>query len=318
MPFSRIYFTSDVHGSDICFIKFINAAKFYKANMLILGGDITGKLIVSIVKQPDGTYVSDFLGTRLTIRTPEEREDLEKKIRNNGFYPYVTTWDETERMSKDKPYLDELFAKAMVDGIKRWMSIAEERLKGTGVKCYISPGNDDLLAIDDVLNSSSIVVNPEDQVVWVDENHEMITSGFANHTPWNSPRETSEEELEVRFGKMISKVTRMDNCIFNLHVPPHDTTLDLAPELDETLKPKIMSGGGVKMAHVGSTTVRNVIKKNQPLLGLHGHIHESHASANIGRTICINPGSEYGVGVLRGAIVNIDQKKVLSYLLVQG
>jgi len=318
MALTRIFFTSDVHGSEVCFLKFLNAAKFYQAQVLILGGDITGKMIVPIVQQEDGTYLSEFMGAPLAIKNNEERDDLVKKIRNSGFYPYQTAPDEMKKLSEDKTLRDELFSKVMVDGVRRWVQIAEQRLKGTDVKCYISPGNDDRFDIDVVLKASSLVLYPEEDVVRGDCNHEMITNAWTNPTPWNSPRETSEEELAKKIAQMTSKVERMENCIFNLHCPPYNTQLDVAPELDATLKPIVNSGGGINMIHVGSVAVREAIEKHKPLLGIHGHIHESRGFAKIGRTLCINPGSEYGEGILRGAIINLDDKGIKSHLLTQG
>jgi Icc-related predicted phosphoesterase len=220
-----------------------------------------------------------------------------------------------EKLQNDKKQLDELFSTIMADGVKRWVSIAEERLKGSKVKCYISPGNDDRFDIDDALKSSSVVLYPEDEVVWIDEHHEMITTAWTNPTPWHSPRETTEDKLAE---KMASRVEHMEKSIYNLHCPPYNTPIDLAPELDETLKPKVSSGGGMSMIHVGSTAVRQSIEKHQPLLGIHGHIHESRGFVKIGRTLCINPGSEYGEGILRGSIINLDEKGFKSHILTQG
>ena len=314
---TRIFFTSDVHGSDVCFMKFLNAAKFYQANVLILGGDITGKMIVPLVEQGDGSAVADFVGVREVVKTAEERQALEKKIRNSGYYPYSTTPDEFEKLQADKGLVDELFSRVMAAGVQRWVGIADQRLKGTNVKCYISPGNDDRFDIDEVLKASTGIIYPEDEVVSIDDHHEMITSGWANTTPWNSPREVPEEELVKKFQPMIDKVQDMETAIFNLHVPPYKTPIDLAPELDPTLKP-VIKGGAISMLHVGSVTVRQVIEKYKPLLGIHGHIHESRGFTKIGRTLCINPGSEYGNGILRGAIINLDQKGVKNYGLTQG
>jgi Icc-related predicted phosphoesterase len=318
MANTRIFFTSDVHGSEVCFLKFLNAAKFYQADVLILGGDITGKMIVPIVHQPDGTAVADFLGTQQTMKTPAEVQALEKNIRNSGYYPYKSTPEEVEKLQADKQLVNELFSKVMAQGVKRWVGIAEERLKGSKVKCYISPGNDDRFEIDPMLRESSVVIYPEEKVVSIDDHHEMISSGWANITPWNSPREVPEEELIKKFGPMVDQVQNMENAIFNLHVPPFNTPLDLAPELDATLKPVVKGGGGISMIHVGSTTVRQLIEQHKPLLGIHGHIHESRGFVKIGRTLCINPGSEYGEGILRGAVINLDQKSVKSYILTQG
>jgi len=318
MALTRIFFTSDVHGSNVCFMKFLNAAKFYQANVLILGGDITGKMIVPLIQQPDRTYTADFLGMTHTLKTKQECEALEKSIQNSGYYPYMTEPDEVEKLSNDKRLQDELFSRLMVDGVNRWVHIAEERLKGTNIKCYISPGNDDRPNIDDVLRTSPVVLYPEDQVVRIDDHHEMITTAWTNLTPWKSPRETTEENLAEIIERMASKVQRMPNCIFNLHCPPHDTSIDIAPELDENLKPKVGGGGGVSMVHVGSLAVREALEKYQPLLGIHGHIHESHGFATIGRTLCVNPGSEYSEGILRGALINLDEKRIKGYLLTQG
>ena len=315
---TRIFFTSDVHGSEVCFMKFLNAAKFYEADVVVLGGDITGKMIVPIVNQTDGTAVAEFLGSQQVMKTAAEVQALEKNIRNSGYYPYSTTPGEVEKLQADKKLVDELFSKVMAASVKRWVGIAEERLKGTAVKCYVSPGNDDRFDIDPVLRGSSTVIYPEERVVSIDDHHEMITSAWSNTTPWHSPREVPEEELIKKFGPMVDKVQNMENAIFNLHVPPHNTALDLAPELDATLKPVVKGGGGVSMVHVGSTTVRQLIEKHKPLLGLHGHIHESRGFVKIGRTLCLNPGSEYGEGILRGALINLDEKSVKSYILTQG
>jgi Icc-related predicted phosphoesterase len=318
MANTRIFFTSDVHGSEVCFMKFLNSAKFYQADVLILGGDITGKMIVPIVHQPDGTAVADFLGTQQLMKTPNEVQAIEKNIRNSGYYPYSSTPEEVEKLQADKQLVNELFSKVMAQGVKRWVGIAEERLKDSKAKCFISPGNDDRFDIDAALRESSVVIYPEEKVVSIDDNHEMISSGWANITPWNSPREVPEEELIKKFGPMVDKVQHMENAIFNLHVPPYNTPLDLAPELDATLKPVVKGGVGISMIHVGSTTVRQLIEQHKPLLGLHGHIHESRGFVKIGRTLCINPGSEYGEGILRGAVINLDQKGVKSYILTQG
>ena len=317
MANTRIFFTSDVHGSEVCFMKFLNTAKFYNANVLILAGDLTGKMIVPLVEQPDGSAVADFLGTQQRVNSKEEREALEKRIRNSGYYPYSTAQDEFERLQADKKLVDELFSKVMADSVKRWVSVAEERLKGMKVKCYISPGNDDRFDIDPVLRSSSTVICPEGEVVSIDDHHEMLTSGWSNITPWHSPREAPEEELIKKFEPMVGKVRDMQNAIFSLHCPPNDTPIDLAPELDKTLKP-VVQGGNISMVHVGSRTVRQLIEKHRPLLGLHGHIHEARGFVKIGRTLCINPGSEYGEGILRGAVINLDEKGLRSYLLTQG
>ena len=310
---------TDVHGSGRCFRKFLNAGKFYKANAVMLAGDITGKMIVivTIVKQPDGTYLSSYAGSDIRCKSEAEVQDLEKSIRDSGYYPYRTEPNEMALLEADKSKVNELFTKLMVDTVVRWVQMAEERLRDTSIKCFISAGNDDRWEVDDALNKSTTIINPEEKVVDLDQHHEMITLGLTNRTPWNSPREFEEAELVERIDKMAAGVKNMESCIFNLHCPPYGTVIDPAPKLDETLKP-VLSGGQMVMAPAGSTAVRDAIKKYQPLAGFHGHIHESKGVASIGRTKCFNPGSEYGEGVLRGLLVDLTGKGIKSYLFTSG
>ncbi|MDG6999464.1 MAG: metallophosphoesterase [Nitrososphaerota archaeon] len=314
---TKLYFVTDVHGSDRCFRKFINAGKFYNANVLILGGDITGKMIVPIISRDNGTWETGYSGTVTVLKTKEEANTLAKSISDSGFYPYFTERKQVEEMNASKEKVDSLFKELMVEGIRGWMHLAEERLKGTGISCYISPGNDDIFEIDDVLSSSSYVVNPEEKVVRIDDHHEMITLGYTNHTPWNSPREVDEEVLEQKIEAMASKLENPANAIWNIHVPPIDTPIDQAPKLDSTLKP-VISGGHMVMISAGSVATRKTIEKYQPLIGIHGHIHESKGIVKIGKTMCFNPGSEYGEGILRGLICELEDSKVKSYMLTSG
>ena len=136
----------------------------------------------------------------------------------------------------------------------------------------------------------------------------MISCGWSNRTPWHTPREMDEDDLERRIEKMAAEVTRPERAVFNLHVPPARTAIDLAPALDDSLKP-VVKGGAVVMESVGSEAVRRVLERHQPMLGLHGHIHESRGAVRLGRTLSINPGSEYGDGILRGALIELDGRQ---------
>lgn len=314
---TRIFFVTDVHGSERCFKKFLNAGKFYKANAVMLAGDITGKMIVPIIKQPDGTYLCSYAGSELHAKSETEAQDIEKLIRNSGYYPYRTDRAEVTSLESDKENVDKLFTRLMVETVERWVSLADERLRDSGIKCFISPGNDDRWEVDSALKKSDFIVNPEEKVVEVDKHHEMITLGITNHTPWKSPREFDEDVIAERIDKMAVSVKYMPNCIFNFHCPPFGTVLDQAPKLDKALKPSV-SGGQVVMAPAGSTAVRDAIRKYQPLTGLHGHIHESRGVAAIGRTKCFNPGSEYGEGVLRGLLLELSEKGLKSYFFTNA
>ncbi len=314
---TRIYFTTDIHGSEICFMKFVNSGKFYKANAIILGGDITGKMIVPLVEQNDGSYKTNFLGIDQSTTGKEETEKIEKRIRDSGYYPYRTDEKEMEELNADPAKVDNLFSHLMNETLERWLNTVAEKLSGTEIKCYIVPGNDDRLEVDEFFRTSVHALNPEGKVVEIDQHHEMISSGYANVTPWNCPRDIDDEELARKLETMASMVKNMSNAIFCLHCPPMDSELDVAPKLDENLRPVVQRGGMV-MAHVGSKAVRDCIEKYQPLLGLHGHIHESKGAQKIGRTLCMNAGSEYSEGVLRGILVDLDEKGFKDYMFTSG
>lgn len=314
--FTRILFATDIHGSETTFMKFINAGKLYKADVLILGGDITGKLGIPIVKQADGSYRANLGGVDRILKTKLELEEFEKEVLLLGFYPYLTNEVEMDMLREDQTKQREVLNRLIIERLEKWIKIAEERLKPTGIKIYVTGGNDDPFIIEDVLKKSSYVIYPEGDVVFIDDDHEMISTGYGNITPWNCPRDISEEKLEEIIEGMISKVENMQNCIFNFHVPPINSNLDVCPMLDVSVKPPKPIPG--KEIAAGSTAVRNAIEKYQPLLGLHGHIHESRGAVYIGRTFCVNPGSEYGEGILRGVIINLEKDKIKSYQFVSG
>ena len=313
---TRIFFTTDVHASDRCFRKFLNASKVYKADCLVLGGDITGKVLVPIIEAPEGTFRASLFGKDVLVKK-EKLQETQKALLDAGQYSFVTNPRELAEIQGDKSKEEKVFNDAMVSVLGSWIQLAQERLKGTGVKCYISPGNDDKFEIDTSLVDSGQVLNPEGKVVELEGGYEMITLGYSNPTPWKSPREVSEERLGTMIESMAEKVRRPETAIYNLHVPPIDTELDKAPAVSHDFN-YVKEGLGIKFIHVGSSAVRQSIEKHAPLLGLHGHIHESKGFAKLGRTLCLNPGSEYADGILRGVLANLDDGKVRDFLLTSG
>jgi Icc-related predicted phosphoesterase len=313
----RLFFITDVHGSDRCFRKFLNAAPFYGADVIILGGDVTGKVFTPVVEQVDGSYRCTFQGDQLVLGSEKKMEEFRKRAADSGTYTSVVTPSEFSELEANPAKVSEVFMKLMVGKMREWMALAEERLGKTQVRCFVSPGNDDRFEIDGVLDSSKYVVNPEGRVVDIDGNHEMITLGYTNHTPWKSPREVGEDELARKISAMADKVKSMKTAIFNIHVPPIDTPIDQAPKIDENLK-QVISAGHVEIISAGSSACRRAITRYQPMLGLHGHIHESRGVVKLGRTLCANPGSEYGEGILRGFLADVEGDRVRSYLLTSG
>jgi len=318
--FTRIFYATDIHGSDICFRKFIGAALFYEVDVLILGGDITGKMIVPIVKYDDGTVRSSFQGIEHTMKNKDEVLEFEKKITNQGYYAYHTGSKEFEELGSSENKINDLFISLMKKTLIDWIRFGEDKLRNTSVVCYITGGNDDPQEVIDLIKDSDHVKNPDNKVVLIDNFHQMVSLGWGNPTPWKTHRECSEEELKRRIDELVSPVERFENCIFNFHVPPIDSTLDTASMLDDsTYPPKpVVKAGQPVLIGAGSKAVRDAVERYQPLLVLCGHIHESIGTSNIGRTLCMNPGSEYGEGILRGAIINLDDRKVVSHQFVAG
>jgi Icc-related predicted phosphoesterase len=319
--FTRLFFATDIHGSDDCYRKFLNASKAYRADILVMGGDITGKMVVPIIQREDGTYRCEFLGHSHVLTTLEEVENLERLISRSGCYPYRTVQTEMEELRRSSQRVDAITLELMVDRIRQWVKLAEERLGDTEVKVVIGAGNDDFPEIDDVLNQSEFVINHHEKVIRLTEDHEMIGLGNANVTPWNCPRDITEEELGRKIDDLTGRVEDIEQCIFCIHVPPVDSQIDTCPELDTSVfPPKVIveRGGQPRLHGAGSTAVRQAIERYQPLLGLHGHIHESRGVTKIRRTLCVNPGSEYSEGILRGAIVNLTPDGILSYQLTSG
>jgi Icc-related predicted phosphoesterase len=311
----KLFYATDVHGSEICWKKFISGAKFYEVDTLILGGDMTGKAIVPIIAQGDDKYKVTLLEQESILNGQDEVAEMAATIQNRGYYPYVTDPDEVNEISSTPGSSDVLFAKQVIKTLERWMEYADEKLAGTGISCYVCPGNDDIFEVDDVIASSKSVTHVEGQVIQLSEHHEMISSGWSNPTPWDTHREEPDEQLEVRIEAVIAQAKNPETSIFNLHPPPYGSGLDEAPELTKDLRP---THAGRALIPVGSHAVLHVIEKYKPLLGLHGHIHEGKGTRKYKRTLCINPGSMYEQGILHGAVVDLKPKKIGTYILTTG
>jgi len=318
--FFRIFFATDVHGSDKTFLKFLKAATFYKCDVLILGGDLTGKTIIPILKNDDGRYEMDLLGGRFSAKDESELAELEGRVMLLGFYPYRTTKGEWAEQSAESSKYDALYDELAVGRMKKWTDLAAERLAGTNVPIFVTGGNDDPYPVLEFLRSQNSIISSEDKVIKFGEIFTMVSLGYSNHTPWKTPRECSEEDLARKIDQVASEVPDQTRTIFNFHVPPFTSSIDTATQVDASVNPPkyVLRNGMPIMISVGSTAIRAAIEKYQPLLGLHGHIHESRGAIKIGRTICINPGSEYSEGILKGVMVNLDDNGVKSYQFTSG
>ncbi|MGH7764203.1 MAG: metallophosphoesterase family protein [Candidatus Dormibacteraceae bacterium] len=310
---TKVFFATDLHGSEMCWRKFLNAAKFYGADILICGGDMTGKAIVPIV-QENGHYTVSLGGVQQAVAADRVAE-VEANVRRKGYYPLQMSVERLHELDADAAKRAQCFQEVMLAGVERWMNMAAEKLRGSGIRCFVSPGNDDEMEVDDVVRRAELVELGEGRLVEID-GYTMISTGWSNPTPWNTHREESEEKLAERIEAMAHQVADPSRAIFNLHCPPYKSGLDEAPAIDADLK---LLHGGRALRPVGSTAVREAIERHQPLISLHGHIHESKGAVRIGKTLSINPGSAYEEGMLMGAIVQLDPKKgIKSYQLVNG
>jgi Icc-related predicted phosphoesterase len=313
---TKLYFATDLHGSSKCFRKFLNASAVYRADVMVLGGDVAGKAIQTIVRGPDGRWHCSFIGTDYTVDSGDELGALEKLIADHGYYPYRAEPDEVESRRADGT-LDALFLQLMRERLAAWLALADERLRPLGTPLYFMLGNDDPVELRELLDTAPWGTHDEGKVVHVDDDHEMISWGYSNITPWHSHREQSEDMLRQSLARIAEPLEHPERAIVNVHVPPYGTQLDDAPVLDENLRVQQVLGQ-VKMAPAGSTAVRDFLLETQPLLGLHGHIHEATGIRRLGRTIAINPGSDYSTGALNGCLVTLEREKVAAHQLVRG
>lgn len=313
----RLFFATDVHSSERVFTKFLNAADHYKADALILGGDLTGKFVAPLIKREDGTTYTDFLGVPRVLRNEQEVKEIEDEIRTTGYYYYHTTQKDYEQVKDNKQKIDDIFENLMLETLQQWVALAEKRLGKSGAKCFVTGGNDDPFKIDDYMRSirTEHVDYVEGNVVDVC-GYEMAASGYSNMTPWKLPRDLEEDQLYAKLEELVSQVKDNSRSIFCIHVPPYDTGMDLAIYLDKDLK--YQHAGQPIEGPVGSHAVSKLIDKYQPLITLHGHIHESRCFYKWGRTMCFNPGSEYSEGILRGVIIILKGPKMEAYQFTSG
>jgi len=320
--FTRIFFITDVHGSEVTFGKLLNCAPIYQAERLILGGDITGKLLIPIITAADGSRRVTLHERRIDIQTDEELDSIISSLKLLGYYYVYMTEEEFLHIQKDRKQIDKIFLEHQKERLIKWINLVDQKFKDTDTKLFITGGNDDdsdVLEVFDVYKSEH-VIPCENNHVKLDDIHTMVSLGVSNRTPWNTPREYDEETIAEKIEEAVKGIEDFSNVVFNFHVPPYDSTLDSCPELDTSTDPPtpITRGGQLVFKPVGSTAVMDAIKKYQPLLVLCGHIHEARGLIKIGRSVVINPGSEYGEGILRGIIVNIGDGKVVSWQFTTG
>lgn len=312
----RLFYASDIHGSERVFRKFLNAAGFYKVQAVVFGGDLTGKAMIPFVQTSAGTYEANVLGVQRVVSEGSALTELEQFVRDRGTYPYRTTPEEMAALRADPELVTQAFSRVMRQTAENWVTLADERLRAAGIPALMMPGNDDEPEVKKILAQGEWITDAEDRLVEL-EGYQVISFGWATTTPWHSPREISDAELGVRLEALAARLDPDQPVIFNFHDPPAGSGLDMAYKMTSDMKVE-MAGGQPMLAPVGSTSVRDLVQRVQPVLSLHGHIHESRAVRKIGRTVAVNPGSAYTEGVLQGVIVTLKGRKVTARQLVTG
>jgi len=319
---TRIFHSVDAHGSNLVWKKYLNAATAYKAEVVLLCGDLTGKAIVPVVKVKENEWFINPFGKEERFNSYEKLKERLGTLENQGYYSFETTMEEIAELQREPKKVEEIFARLMKERLESWLEMVEEKISKE-VKVVVMPGNDDIMEIDDVIKAhEDRIIYPLKKVVYIDQKHPMISCEYVNPTPWETPREAQEPDIMKMLEKEFSKIDTKEQkyLVCNFHAPPYDTQLDLAPKLDKKLNVITRLDGSPEMVHVGSKSVKTFIEKNQPRLGLHGHIHEAAADQKIGRTVVVNPGSDYQAGILRGYVVDLppDADQEIKVWRVEG
>ena len=319
-PF-RLYVCSDIHASERTWRKFLNAMKanVYRVDAAVIAGDLTGKALVAVVQGNHGgeVWTASVLGQSRIARNEQELADLERSIADLGYYAVRVTDDERRAMEGDKELVMRHFREKIVSRLREWLALASERLEGSGIPVYLMPGNDDEFDIDPILAESTYCRNVNEQVIELTPWHQLVSMGWSSPTPWHTPRELPEEEFLDRLSGLLKGVRDPRKTVMMTHVPPYDSGLDTAPLLSPDLRPTVTAGDLIR-GPVGSTGVRAAIEQFRPVLGVHGHIHESGGERKIKDTLCVNAGSESSMGVLRGFLIDLGENGVEKSLRVEG
>jgi len=314
----RILFAADLHGADLIFKKCLKSAETYEVSALILAGDLTAKDIRPIIKKDGNSYLVNYRDKKEVVTTAELKK-IEEALASMGHYFFHCSETELEDLKEKQDKIFKIMDEKILERLEYWAETVIRQIDLTKTTVFITPGNDDILKIDSLLSryeDKGIHTNLLQPYIF--PSNEMISLDYSNPTPWDTPRECKEDELAKMIKKKVKQLKDPGKAIFNFHCPPVDTRIDLAPKLDKNLKPVIIPGVDTSI-HVGSKAVREMIEDCQPVLGLHGHFHESPGVDRIGKTICLNPGSEYWNGIIHGYIIDIDNEgNVSKYFRIEG
>ena len=307
---TRLFYATDLQGSEHCWNKFLMAGEIHRADTLILGGTLLAQGVHCLVKSRGSTW-SSRLGRRvLEARTRHELEQLENHVRNRGLYPYRTTEQERLQLEKSPQLFKTVYQRLAVQTLTRWISQARELCRQAGRRVYLTPHS-----IAPVLpgtlegDCNGDIVWAQQGVFQLDPDHQLLSHACTHHTPFDCAEAAEDDTLISSLDTLVRQLDDVYNAVFSFHAPPHDSGLDHAPE----------PGRAASLFPIGSRAVRWVIETHQPLLSLHGMVPvPGRRFARIGRTLCVNPGSFCSDSVLSGMLFVLDRTGIRSFQPVQG
>ena len=308
-----IFYVADIHGSDLCFRKWLNAAGFYGADVLVIGGDLTGKVLLPIYPAGghNGAWTATWKDRVHRLETSSEVAELIRLARNDGAYGFVTTADEMAEIGASIERERAVFGRLKVEALEAWLALADERLADRRTRAFLMAGNDDPPEIDALLAEARSLVDVQGAATELSPGIWMASRGESTPTPWHTPRELPDPALGELVRDAVSGLPTGGTTIWNLHMPPYDTGVDRAPRLNDSLHVQYDGSGEPIMVPVGSQAIRDLIAEGEPTIALHGHIHEGRGRYRIGRTVGFNPGSQYQDGVLQGMLLRVSARKGL-------
>jgi Icc-related predicted phosphoesterase len=311
---TKIFFATDVHGSELCFQKFLRAADFYNADLLFFGGDYSSKDV--LLFSQDATTVLEYRGTVIKKKFERQSEVLEYISLSRGSGVSVEEVDQNTINDPDNTKINQAYERALRKKLESWVEMAKVSYGKYGIPIFVIPGNDDLQFTDEYFQQPPFQFVHRKHVL-LDCGVNVLGWGGSNRTPWNTAREYDETDILQQLNEAVRYPLAGTASILFAHPPPYNSGLDLAPEVGENFQLKLTLGSPHK-APIGSRAVRQFVEAHQPMVGLFGHVHEGRGYHKIGNTTCINPGSMYYTGRLVGCLVTIEEGRVKNFQFTEG
>ncbi|MBZ5688970.1 MAG: hypothetical protein LAP86_28520 [Acidobacteriia bacterium] len=255
------FFATDLHGKIDRYEKLLASIVRHRPTAVFLGGDLLPRLALSAIQFGQEDFLHDYLVpafTRIRGVLGEDYPDIYLILGN----------DDPRRCEED-------FVAAAANGL--WHYVHEQK----------SPFGDFA-----VYGLAYVPPTPFLLKDW--ERYDVsryVPPGCVS--PEEGSRTVPREESEIKWATIQKDLASLvgedslDRAVLLLHTPPCDTPLDRAA-LDGKMYEHVPLD-----VHVGSIAVKWFIEERQPLLTLHGHIHESTRltgewKIRIGRTVSIN------------------------------